>query len=208
MAGLAATLQASRPGTSQGSSPTTRPGTSQGFQGTGGSLSPSAPGGGRNRFQGAEEASLGSPSAYSQQQQLQQPWAAARPSNPSAPPRPYTSMELSGGATPESLDPTPTASPSKTKPAAAMTPNGPRPAAIGAVFKSPPGRGGGDQSASVGGGSMFKDLMAATRKSVASGMGEWDLQALDMGGPEFQQNLLRVGARLSWGGRRGGREEG
>ena len=37
-----------------------------------------------------------------------------------------------------------------------------------------------------------QDLLAATRKSMAAGMGEWDLQSLDWGHPEFRQHLLKV----------------
>ena len=37
-----------------------------------------------------------------------------------------------------------------------------------------------------------KDLLAASKKSVAAYMGEWDLQALEWGHPKFRQRLLQV----------------
>jgi len=38
---------------------------------------------------------------------------------------------------------------------------------------------------------MLVDLIEATRKSFAAGMGEWDLQAVEWGHPEFKQRLLK-----------------
>ncbi len=49
-----------------------------------------------------------------------------------------------------------------------------------------------------------QDLLEATRKTFAAGMGEWDLQALDWGNPEFKQRLLQVG-RANWAAGEGGR---
>ena len=34
--------------------------------------------------------------------------------------------------------------------------------------------------------------MEATRKSFAAGLGEWDLQAVEWGHPQFKQKLLKV----------------
>lgn len=39
----------------------------------------------------------------------------------------------------------------------------------------------------------LQDLLEATRKAFAAGLGEWDLQALEWGHPEFKQRLLQVG---------------
>ena len=64
----------------------------------------------------------------------------------------------------------------------------------GAAWDSPgrPGSTALDKSGSGGAGGMFQDLLAATRKSMAAGMGEWDLQSLDWGHPEFREHLLKV----------------
>ena len=53
-------------------------------------------------------------------------------------------------------------------------------------------RAGFSPTAGGGAGVMFQDLLAATRKSMAAGMGEWDLQSLDWGHSEFREHLLKV----------------
>lgn len=42
----------------------------------------------------------------------------------------------------------------------------------------------------------LQDLVEATRKSFAAGLGEWDLQAVESGHPEFKERLLKVGANI------------
>lgn len=37
-----------------------------------------------------------------------------------------------------------------------------------------------------------QDLIDATRKSFAAGLGEWDLQTVEWGHPDFKQQLLKV----------------
>lgn len=42
-----------------------------------------------------------------------------------------------------------------------------------------------------------QDLLEATRKAFAAGMGEWDLQALEWGAPRFRERLLQ--GPIGWG---------
>jgi hypothetical protein len=44
---------------------------------------------------------------------------------------------------------------------------------------------------------FLKDLLAASKKSVAAYMGEWDLQALEWGHPKFRQHLLQVNVYMN-----------
>jgi hypothetical protein len=42
-----------------------------------------------------------------------------------------------------------------------------------------------------------QDLLEATRKSFASGLGDWDLQAQEWRHPHFKEQLLKVSSFLN-----------